>query len=66
MAVKAKVDKDLCTNCGLCVDTCPEVFEMSGDITVVKAEIVPANSEKSAKEAAENCPVEAIIIEVIQ
>jgi ferredoxin len=66
MAMKAKVDKDLCTGCGLCVDTCPEVFEMSGDVAVAKVEIVPPAAEKTAKEAAENCPVEAIKIEVVQ
>jgi len=26
--MKAIVDKDVCTGCGLCVDTCPDVFEM--------------------------------------
>jgi len=26
--MKAAVDKDLCTGCGLCEDTCPEVFEV--------------------------------------
>lgn len=30
--MKAVVDKDLCTGCGLCEDTCPEVFEMKDDI----------------------------------
>jgi ferredoxin len=29
--MKAVVDKDLCTGCGLCEDTCPEVFEMKDE-----------------------------------
>jgi ferredoxin len=30
-SMKAIVDKDLCIGCGLCVDVCPEVFEMNAD-----------------------------------
>lgn len=59
--MKATVEKDLCTSCGLCVETCPDVFEMnSDDIAVVKADPVPAGAEASCKEAADGCPGEAI------
>ncbi|GAH99283.1 unnamed protein product, partial [marine sediment metagenome] len=34
--MKAVVDKDLCTGCGLCEDTCPEVFEVKDGIAIVK------------------------------
>jgi ferredoxin len=61
--MQAKVDKDLCTGCGLCADTCPDVFEMSDDKASVKASPVPQNAEDSCREAKENCPVEAISIE---
>lgn len=61
--MKVKVDADLCTGCELCIDTCPEIFEMKDDISVVKAEDVPADLEDDVKEAAEDCPVEAIIVE---
>ena len=61
--MKAKVDEDLCTGCGLCVDTCPEVFELPGDVAQVKVDTVPPEQEDCATEAAENCPVEAISIE---
>lgn len=61
--MKAKIDEDLCTACELCVDTCPEVFEMGDDVAVVKVDVVPADAEDDAKEAAESCPAEAIIIE---
>ncbi|MFH2070504.1 MAG: ferredoxin [Elusimicrobiota bacterium] len=58
--MKVTVDKDLCTGCGLCIDTCPEVFELQGDVAIAKAETVPAGQESKVKESAENCPVEAI------
>jgi len=47
--MKAIVDADLCTGCELCVDTCPDVFEMDDDIAVVKVDVVPADSEECAR-----------------
>ncbi len=32
--MKAIIDQNMCTGCGLCPDTCPEVFEMDGDTHV--------------------------------
>ncbi|HID92891.1 MAG TPA: ferredoxin [bacterium (Candidatus Stahlbacteria)] len=61
--MKAVVDQELCTGCELCVETCPEVFEMQGDIAKVKVDKVPEDAIDSCKEAAENCPAEAITIE---
>jgi len=61
--MKAKVDPDTCTGCGLCVETCPEVFEMPGEVATAKADIVPKEFEDACREAAEGCPVEAISIE---
>jgi ferredoxin len=61
--MKAVVDADLCTGCELCTQTCPDVFEMQDDIAIVKVDEVPADSEDCAKQAAEECPVEAIKIE---
>ncbi len=61
--MKAVVEKDLCTGCELCTQTCPDVFEMEGDTAVVKADPVPGGSEDCAKQAADECPVEAIKIE---
>ena len=60
--MKVRVE-DTCTACGLCVDTCPEVFQMGDDIAEVIVEIVPPANEDDAQMAADDCPVEAIIVE---
>ena len=54
---------DDCTACGLCVDTCPEVFEMGDEMAEVIADPVPEEFEDQVTQAAEECPVEAIIVE---
>jgi len=61
--MKAIVDPDLCTGCGLCVDTCPAVFEMDDAVAKVLGASVPEDALDACREAADNCPVEAIRIE---
>jgi ferredoxin len=55
--------EDTCTACGLCVDTCPEVFEMGDEISQVIVDEVPPEFEEAVQQAADECPVEAIIVE---
>lgn len=61
--MRAVVDEDECTGCGLCADTCPDVFEMEDDIAKVKVDTVPADAEDCAQQAADDCPSEAIKLE---
>jgi ferredoxin len=61
--MKASVDADLCTGCELCTQTCPDLFEMEDEVAKVTADPVPSSAEECAKQAAEECPVEAIKIE---
>ena len=61
--MKAVVDQDSCTGCGICVDTCPDVFEIDGDTATVTADPVPEEFEADVRQAAEHCPVEAISVE---
>lgn len=61
--MKVTVDEEACIGCEVCVDTCPEVFEMVDDKARVKINEVPKDVVESCREAAENCPVEAIQIE---
>jgi ferredoxin len=64
--MKAIVDKTICTGCGSCVEICPEVFELQDDLAVNKLgedRELPTDYEETCREAADACPVEAIIIE---
>jgi ferredoxin len=60
--MKVRIE-DTCTACGLCVDTCPEVFEMGDEISTVIVDEVSPEYEDAVQQAADECPVEAIIIE---
>jgi len=59
--MKAEVTQD-CIACGRCIEICPEVFEMGDDIAQVKATVVPTESEDAVREAADECPTDAIIL----
>lgn len=60
--MKAIVDLDACVGCGLCENTCADVFTMEEDKAIVIGNSIPANAIDCAKEAAASCPVEAIKI----
>lgn len=70
--MKVKIDKDACIGSATCVGICGQVFELGGD---GKAEIteeyrgekpiegeVP-NEIECVKNAADSCPVDAILVE---
>lgn len=61
--MKAIVDVDTCTGCGLCASMCPDVFELSGDVAEVKVDEIPEDVIESAEDTADSCPVDAISIE---
>jgi len=61
--MKVTIDNDACVGDGSCAETCPEVFEMDGDLAVAKMNQIPGELEAKVREAAKDCPVEAIIIE---
>lgn len=61
-AVKARVNES-CIGCGLCVSTCPQVFEMTdeGVARAVEGEL-SAEVAGAALDAQAGCPVNAIEI----
>ena len=58
-----RIDPNLCTACGLCTDSVPQVFKMGKDVAEVINPAVPANLENAVRDAAGDCPAEAIIVE---
>lgn len=58
---KVTIDSAACVGCGLCEQSCPEVFELQGDgLAHVKANNC---SEHDIKEVAEQCPVSCIKVD---
>ena len=73
--MKVRIDREECTSCALCWDSCPDVFEENaedgfsqiveglrsgGDPAVGE---VPESERSCAEQAAEDCPVEIIHVE---
>jgi len=62
--MKVCVDKELCSGSGICIETCPEVFELDDQgTTSAKNEQVSSEFEQACRDAAEGCPSGAIKIE---
>lgn len=63
--MEAHVIADKCVGCRLCADTCPEVFTMSEETNTAVAVQgdVPGAAEQKVRDAAADCPTEAIRVE---
>ena len=64
--MRAIVDEETCIGCGRCVEICPDIFELEGEIAINKigdGTDIPSQFEQACEVAASECPVEAIAIE---
>ncbi|MBR5273045.1 MAG: ferredoxin [Clostridia bacterium] len=61
--MKAKVNKDMCISCGICVTVCPEVFAFD-DNSLAESIVdeIPKECLSAAEEARDSCPVSVIDI----
>ena len=50
---------DTCVGCGTCVEICPEVFEIEGELAIIKKG-ADLSLDQKIIDSAEACPVEAI------
>ncbi len=70
MSADVKIDQDVCIACGICYDTCPDVYESDEDGNSRLVEDYRTDDERTgevpddlvdcAEEGMEQCPVDAI------
>lgn len=61
MRYRIEVDADLCAGSGICAVAAPGYFEM-GEGHVARPVAVVTEAADEVLEAAENCPVDAIVV----
>lgn len=61
--MRATVNRSGCISCGLCTETCPNVFRMADDGLAEAYAEVTDDDRQSAEEARDNCPVSVISLE---
>ena len=62
--MKVSVDQDLCIGCGVCEGISPELFSLENTPTAeVLLSPVPEALQDAARQAAEDCPEAAILVE---
>jgi ferredoxin len=60
--MKVIVDRDLCQGIGNCVAIAPGIFKLDEENKAVATNIESVSEEK-IREAAESCPLEAIVLQ---
>jgi ferredoxin len=63
VAMKVRVDFDICASTGACMQVCPEVFEVRADgYLYVLQEEPPESLRDKVMTAVDTCPTEAISV----
>lgn len=61
--MRVQIDRSGCIACGLCVDTCPEVFRIAED-GLAEVYTSPSDTDMTmVREAANGCPVSVIKVD---
>ncbi|MFO7870001.1 MAG: ferredoxin [Kiritimatiellia bacterium] len=60
--MQVKVTED-CIACGLCVELCPDVFQIGDQYAEVQLDPVPQEFANDVEHTADECPVSAIVID---
>ena len=60
--MNAVIDQKVCTGCGLCVKTCPRVFQMENGKAIVMTSSIPDDLEVICSKVVRDCPARAIYI----
>ena len=55
--------KEDCIACGACEELCPAVFKIFGEVAMVFGDADSEEKRKCVREAADTCPVMAIVVE---
>jgi ferredoxin len=64
--LRVVVDRSRCCGYGLCAAICPELYKLDSEgLVFVDSDLVPADLEESAREGAQACPAEALVIEEV-
>lgn len=58
--MKVSVDQDVCIGSGNCMAIAPDIFQVKDGVAHVRIGTVPEGLEGQAREAMDNCPVQAI------
>jgi len=59
--MKIKIDKQKCLGCGVCINLCPEVFELKNGKSEIKEKVDLEKNKDCIKESIHSCPVGAIV-----